>query len=281
MPFVFNQQPNSSKTVNSAVYPIQVIGDSGNINRVGPLVTAEELKTNYLFGIPLTSPLTKQTLTVPTITGFINRALNEAEVITGINIVETVLAWRGPYDKALVDYSQFVELPKRPVTAVNLWSIQDSSANLLYIVPAQLVEMGNAILGQLSIGFSTIPSASPILADGFYGNNAAILIRNMAAYSFPSFWYIEYVVGYPLDKIPSIINQLISVIAAIDILSMMSPILRPNTSSSLGIDGLSQSTSSPGPQWLLARVGQLEEKKEALTQQIKSLYYNTFIVSNF
>lgn len=280
MPFNF-AGPNVSRTVESAVYPIQVIGDSGNVHRVGPLVTPDELRNTYLFGIPLTSPLTKQSLSDPQLTTFINRALNTAEMLIGITIVETVRESRLPYDKQLNDYWWYTELPFKPITQINAWTIQTADNSVLYTVPAPLIEVKNAHLGQLSIGWSTIPTSSPVLSDGFYGNTAYVLIKNLAIFNTPGFWTISYVTGYPIDKIPSPVNQLIGTIASIDILSMLAPILRPNTSSALGIDGLSQSVSGPGPQWLALRLDDLRQRKEELIQQIKSYYYNTMIVSNF
>lgn len=279
MPFTFNTN-NASKTAGSAVYPIQAIGDSGNVTRVGPLVTPDELRNTYLFGIPLTSPLTKQSLTNPNLVTIINRALNEAELELGITIAETMRESRLEYDKALMDHYWFCELPWKPITLLNQWTVESSDGSIIYVVPPSLIENKNMHLGQISIGWSTIPAASPFLVDGQLGNNAAVMIRNLGIYNTPGFFTVQYVTGFPLDKIPSPVNQLIAVIASIDILSMISPI-RYNTSSSLGIDGLSQAVSGPGPQWLALRLNDLRIKKQELTEQIRNYYYNNIIVSNF
>ena len=279
MPFTY-PGANISKTTGSAVYPIQAVADSGNVTRVGPLVTPEDLRNTYLFGIPLTAPLTKQAINDETLKTFINRALGVAEAETGITIVETVRNTRSPYDKSLNNYWWFLELPYRPITQLASWDIVTSDGSIIYQVPAPLVEAQNMIFGQLSIGWSTVPTSASIVADGFFGNAAAVLIRNLGVYNTPAFWTTQYTTGYPLNKIPIIINNLIGVLAAIDILSMISP-LKFNTSSGLGIDGLSQNTSSPGPQWLMMRLNDLREKHDMLVDQIKSMYYLKFIVSNF
>ena len=280
MSFTFNQQ-GGFKSAGSATYPIQVVGDSGNVSRVGPLVTPEDLRRTYLFGLPLVSPLTKQALNNEDLKVIINRALNEAEMALNISIVETVRETRSPYDRRMVDYWWFLELPFRPITAINQMTIQDSSGVIFYVVPPVLLETQNCHLGQLSIGFSSIPAGSPILADGQYSNAAAVLFKNLATFSMPGYWTTQYVTGWPLDKIPSPVNQLIGCIAAMDVLSMIGPILRPNNSSSLNLDGLGQSVSGPGPAWLQNRLQELATRKAELTDQIKSYYYNQIIVSNF
>lgn len=43
-------------------------------------------------------------------------------------------------------------------------------------------------------------------------------------------------------------------------------------SHSLGIDGLSQSVSTPGPQIFKIRLEELEKKKTALTKKIKAIF---------
>lgn len=280
MPFNYVGQ-NVSRSTESSVYPIQVIGDSGNVTRCGPLITPDELRLTYLLGVPLTVPTTKQSLNNENLKTFINRALNEAETLLGITIVETVRESRIPYDRSLSNYWFYVEFPFRPITMINQFSIQTSNDSIVYQVPADWIEVKNAALGQLSIGWSTTPGASPILSDGFYGNAAVVLLRNMGIYNTPGFWTISCVTGFPLDKIPSPIGQLIATIASIDILSMLGPVLRPTTGQSLSIDGLAQSTQTPGPQWLLARVAQLTEKRDSLVTQIRSYYYNQIYVSNF
>ena len=276
-----NPNPNGGyRAITSATYPIQVIGDSGNVTRCGPMVSPKDLRDTYLFGIPLTSPLTKQSMNDETLKVYINRAINQAELETGLTIVETVRLSRQPFDKKQLDYFWYMEIPFRPITAINDWSVVSSDNQILYTVPPPLIETENAHLGQLSIGFSTSPVSSPFLVDGQMSNNAYVLLQNLAVYNFPGYWSTQVVCGFKLDSIPSPINQLISVIAAIDILNILTS-LRINTSSGLSIDGLGQNTSTLGPNWLLARIESLTEKKNLLVEQIRSYYYNQIMASNW
>lgn len=278
MPFNFSL--NQAKTVTSSVYPLQCLASSDSLNRVEPLVTAQILRKQYLLGINLMSPLTKQGLTDDDIKDFINRAVNEAEVSLGISVAENVRQYRGPYDRTQNLYYIYTELPYKPVTSILKWSIQSSDGNDIYIFPPSLIETGNAQMGQLSLGFSTVPANSPIIADGFYGNAGYVLIRSLAAYTMPAFYLVQFVTGFPEDKIPLPINELIATIAALAILSMIAPIIRPITSAALNIDGLSQQVTSPGPLWLQQRMAELTAKRDNLIQQLRNYFYTNLVVSN-
>jgi hypothetical protein len=79
------------------------------------------------------------------------------------------------------------------------------------------------------------------------------------------------VAGFDEGKLPKVMNEIIGMSAAIDVLSMLSTTNKSN-SHSLGIDGMSQSISGQGPQVYDGRIKQLEEQRRLLMNKVKSLF---------
>ena len=52
----------NSKPATGCVYPLYAIDSGANFNRYEPILTPTIFKKDYLFGIPLTSQITKETL---------------------------------------------------------------------------------------------------------------------------------------------------------------------------------------------------------------------------
>jgi uncharacterized RDD family membrane protein YckC len=104
------------------------------------------------------------------------------------------------------------------------------------------------------------------------GNGAAFLLSYIGQAAFtPSYWRITYTAGFPESAVPRVLNELIGVQAALDILSDIASTFRIS-SYSLGLDGMSQSQSTPGPQVYKVRVDELQLKKKTLLQRLKSMY---------
>jgi hypothetical protein len=97
--------------------------------------------------------------------------------------------------------------------------------------------------------------------------------------SLPAFWVADVITGFPENQIPTPINELIGITAAIELLSKVSPLFKVN-SQSISHDGLSQSVSGPGSQIFAGRIAELKEKKNRLVRQVKHIYYASVFVSN-
>jgi hypothetical protein len=74
------------------------------------------------------------------------------------------------------------------------------------------------------------------------------------------------------------VNQLIGIIAAMQVLSQVAAAYAGSTSTSLGIDGMSQSVSTPGPNRYQIRIEELRAHRALLVKKIKKSYGSKFVV---
>jgi len=78
------------------------------------------------------------------------------------------------------------------------------------------------------------------------------------------------VAGFRDFLVPDFVNDLIGLTAAIEILSQLGATYAWMTGGSLGIDGLSQSSSGPGPQVFATRIGELKERQAKLMKKFRN-----------
>jgi hypothetical protein len=95
----------------------------------------------------------------------------------------------------------------------------------------------------------------------------------------PSYWQITYVAGMDEGQIPTMVNELIGVVAAIRVLSLLAATNRV-ASYSLGLDAASQSINTPGPALYDAPIEKLEIRKKTIMGRLKAKWFRKFFVSN-
>ena len=241
--------------------------------RFTTIPTPKDVKDHHLFGVPLISPLTKQTLSDSTIQDFIYKAISEIEHEVKIYISPvTIKRERINYSWNDFYYSfGWLQVNCRPILEVQKLEVSIPSA----FNSENFVEWPTAWL-KLYREFGTIQLV-PLTGSGSIlvtqvSTGVSFPIRLFNADNFPQFWGVTYRAGFETDQIPYIIAELIEVISSIRILSLLSPILFPYNSYGLGMDGLSQSVSTPGPQWFAARIQQLTDEKDKLVESIRSFY---------
>jgi hypothetical protein len=97
-----------------------------------------------------------------------------------------------------------------------------------------------------------------------------------------SYWpgavFVKYRAGFERDKVPAMLVSLIENLAAYKFLSSLGPILFPYNSTSVGIDGTSQSVSTPGPLFLQQRLADLEKIYKEEMDAAKGYYQKRFLV---
>lgn len=258
-------------------------------NRTEPLITPEKLRTKHLFGIPLVSalkdPITKQAMvmTPDLLQDYIDQACATVELETGLIIFPTAFEEKYAWDKCDYDSFGYFRLRKRPCASLESITVNLSSNDDIFQVPLQWVETANLYQGQVNIIPLTIaltngqPSAIPTSAGG------ALLLSVFQGRSWwiASFWKIKGTYGFPNGLLPKVMNDLIGCVAAMEVLSQLAATYGKTSGSSMSIDGMSQSVSTPGPEIFTPRLKDLAEKRARLTKKLKSYYgIGTFQAGN-
>ncbi len=266
-----------------SVYPLFASAAGQAFNRVEPLITPDIVVADFLFGIRLKDPVTKQEITVPGIQRAIIRAINAIELALNINVTPLERSIKIPFDKSLFRSFGHAELPFKPITQLNSFTIESSDGVQQFPFPASWIETSNLHLGQ--INFGNIALQTPVGAVNSYAGSAGIGSSPLVLTTYlnlgwiPQFYRVTFVTGFPENQVPVFINELIGVQTALDILSRMGPIFR-TSGTSLSQDGISQSISGPGSNLYKQRLDELGARKAELISQIRSYFYASIFVSN-
>jgi hypothetical protein len=259
-------------------------GEPGFV-RTEPLIDAQRLKDEFLFGVPLQSSLTEEKLPMRVLDSAIRKAVGDVE--TSVHIAVSPIRLEDRFDFERADDLSFGtrQLTRWPVLQVEhlraLWPGrndvlsqfgQENSGEVDY--PTSWVSLqGDSGL------IRVVPNTGSIVAAdaSFLSSSAYRSIVLGGLKSWPNMWRITYVSGFRHDHVPVIVNDLIGTLAALKILGMMGPAVFPVNGQAIGIDGMSQSTSTAGPQWLAGRCAELTADRDRLVLQMKS-YYGTDLV---
>jgi hypothetical protein len=261
------------------LYPENSI--EADTQRTEPIITPQLLVTRFLMGVdftkyPMKDPFTGKVIrwTPEMVKDIIDGAMNTAEAELGIYLRPVVFQEKYPFDRfAYASYGYF-NVRQRPVSKIVSIAVTPPNGEDVYSMPLEWVETAYLPRGQINIipmtaaqvgGDST--SISPASANG--GAFYLTVVQNRGWV--PAYWQIEYVAGYCDGLVPRIVNDLIGTIAAMEILSMLAANRADVNSASLGIDGLSQSTSGPGNQIYKVRLEDLEKKRILLVKKVKAL----------
>jgi hypothetical protein len=272
---------SESKSGIGAVYPINAIEDSWG--HLEPLITPDQLKVRHLFGIPLISyqmdPVTRerQRMTDPILKDLIDRAVSLAETETHIEIMPRRHREKFPFDRQAYASLGYTMLPVHPVQSLDRLAVTASNGADLYVVPPDWVETAYIHTGQINIIPMTVAfqyggymsPANGGMGSGGGSHFLAILGQNPWI---PAYWQAEWTTGFPDGELPPVINELIGVIAAIEALGLLATTNARNSSHSVGMDGISQSISTPGPQIYDTRITLLTAQKEMLVSKLRTMY---------
>jgi len=249
------------------------------IERYSPLPTVCDIKDNMLFGIPLKSALTGQEMKDKTITFYINAAISEIEHMLDLYITPVKFLETHDYERSRFTWSyNYMKLDHPNVLSVSKVELSfqnNPKAQGFVSFPLEhvYVRPQEGVI-QLVPAFGT--SLSGFLLSAFSGTQFHAL-QAAGATTFPGGVRVEYTAGFAEDKVPASIVHLIEVMASINILSTLGPILFPNTSVSISIDGASQSTGNFGPKYLNDRIEQLKDERDRLVDTVKGYYQRRFL----
>lgn len=255
-------------------------------NQVEPLVTPEQVRMRHLFGIPLLSaqrdPITgkRAAMSDELIKDVVFRSVSMLEHDAGIDIFPVKRREKYPFDRMLYEQLGYMQLHHRPVTSVDKFSVTPSNGIDVYVVPLDWVEAAYLSKGQINLIPLTIAFQNGGFIPSQSAGGAAFLSILGQRQWIASYWQLEYTSGFLDGMLPRIVNELIGVYAALEILDMLAATHAEATSHSLGIDGLSQSVSTPGPEVYQIRTNSLKEKRDKILGRVKVMFGSKIFVSN-
>lgn len=287
---------DSSRSALGGVYTINSVGSSAP--PLEPVITPDELRNLYLFGIPLISgfkdPVTGalSEMTDTQLEAIIRRSVANAEIELQQDIYPRQYDERLAFDRAEFESFGYMRLRHRPIQSIQRVSIFSSDQVEIYRMPLEWIEVGYLQWGQIHI----LPISSSLGSGGMvpniygnYGNStsgATWFLNLLGSRAWvPAFWQVCYTTGYagdannPAIQVPNIINDLIGTIAAIEVIGMIAPTYAYSTGHSLSIDAMSQSVSSLGPNLFKTRMEELNNKRAMLIGRLKAMY-STLIFSD-
>jgi hypothetical protein len=213
---------------------------------------------------------------------YINSAISEIEHILDLYITPVEFREKHDYSRSsFTDAYAYLKVDHAPilqVSKVELTFTNDADLDGFVQFPREFVHvMPQEGVIQLVPAYGT--SLSGFLLSAFSGVQYHAL-RAWGETNFPGGYRITYTAGFDQDKVPASICDLIETMVALKLLSELAPVLFPHNSISLGIDGVSQSTSNPGPQFLTTRVAELEKERERLMDAVKGYYHKRWYIDS-
>lgn len=271
-----------SKGYGTNSYPVHSNGTSGILRRVEPLLTPAKLRSRHLKGIIEMAERFGIKYTDDELKDKINLAVNSAELELGANIFAEQHKEKHAMDLNL--YRQFVHVraEQGPILTIEKLAIVSANNQNLFIIPPEWIEAANFHQSQINVipilglyGATTPGTDAAVASGGVF----LTVIRSMQWV--PAYWEIEYTAGICKDpgQVPIVVNKLIGVMAAIDVLGNVAP-NNANTSVSLSQDGIGQSSSNPGPQIFQQRLAELTEEKKTLLGQLKRVFGRKYFLTN-
>jgi hypothetical protein len=269
---------------NGATFPENAIASPWG--RMEALLTPDQLVTRFLFGIPLVSrmkdPRTNQPMVITNemLNDYIRLAVDTAEVECSIDIMPVQYSEKFAFDKAEYDQFGYFKATHKPVHSIEKLAVTPSDNIDVFIVPLEWIETTFLTYGQINIIPLTLAITSTGITNSQAGGGSVFLNILGQKPWVPAFWGIKYTTGFKDGMVPTVINDLIGAIAAMRVLSMLAATYARSNSTSLSIDGMSQSISTPGPQVFKVRLDELAEQRKMLTKKVKKMFQMAFVVGN-
>jgi hypothetical protein len=269
-----------SKTNQVQPFPSWSIEQNG-ANRYMAIPTAQDLKDRALWGIPLTSRLTGQTITDEALEAYVKESISEIEHELDLYITPTQFQERHDYDREMQFWSfGYLRLHHSPILNVNKFQLTFNNgvagANPLVDMPLEFIHV------QPQDGTIQLVPAQGVSISGFvasiYSGLGYHAFNSQAITHWPGAVLVEYTAGFPEGQVPALLVGLIENLAAYKVLSTLGPLLFPYSSIGISIDGTSQSVGSPGPAFLAQRLSELEKIIEKQKEAARGYYQKRFLI---
>jgi hypothetical protein len=253
------------------------------MDRYLPLPTPESMKLGPLFGLPLKSFLTQQVVEDKTIESYISQAISEIEHTLNLFITPVTFSERHDYSREMQFWSFGVtKLYNTPILNVEEYELTFNNgigipgSLPLVRIPLEFVHV------QPQDGTIQLVPAQGVTISGFivsiYSGLGYHAFNSQAISYWPGAVFVKYRAGFERHRVPALLVALIENLAAYKFLSSLGPVLFPYNSTSVGIDGTSQSVSTPGPLFLQNRLKDLQQMIQTEMEAAKGYYQKRFLV---
>ncbi len=276
------RQPDFAKDKQywAAGYPIHAARTSGILSRCEPILTPQLLVSRYLKGIPLAFP-NGDSYSADDLKDQIRLAINEVEIMCKITLSREQFVDNVPFDIALYKSFIYLKVEQRPMISLEKVSIVSSDGYSVFTIPSEWITSSEFSKGIVNV--VPILGAYSVATGGGVGAYGGIPYLNVfSSLTFvPSFWQISYTcsVSKIEGQFPTVVNDLVGTIAAINILNNVTTMFL-NNSQSQSRDGIAQSSSSPGVRMYLPYIEALEKRKADLYGKIKNTFSAKMLLSN-
>ena len=245
------------------------------------LPTPADMKRRSLFGIPLRSFLTGETVADQTLQDYITQAVSEVEMELDLYITPTHFTERQDYDRELQMWSfGFLRLNHSPILTVDSFQLTFNNGVQgtppLVDLPLEFVHV-QPIDGTVQLIPAQGVSVSGFIAS-VYSGLGFHAFNSQAITHWPGAVQVGYYAGFPVGQIPALLVSLIEDIAAFKFLSTIGPVLFPYNSTSIGIDGTSQSVGTLGPAFLAQRLSELEKLIQSEKEAAKGQFEKRWLI---
>jgi hypothetical protein len=271
------------RTPTQAPFPSMATKQESGVQRYLPLPTAASLKKGALFGLPLKSFLTQETVSDETLESYIAQAISEIEHTLNLFINPVTFEERHDYSREMQFWSFGVtKLYNSPILNVERYQLTFNNgigipgSLPLVDIPLEFIHV------QPQDGTIQLVPAQGVTISGFivsiYSGLGYHAFNSQAISYWPGAVYVKYRAGFEKCKVPALLVALIENLAAYKFLSVLGPVLFPYNSTSIGIDGTSQSVSTPGPLFLQNRLKDLQGMIQTEMEAAKGYYQKRFLV---
>jgi hypothetical protein len=266
-----------------APFPYGGVNLKAASHRYAPIPTPVIMRARTLFGLPLRSYLTSEPLSDETIQFYINEAISELEHTLDIYITPVKFSERQDYEREKFIWSfGYFKTRHSPILTVTKFQLTfnngQSQTPPLVDIPLEFVWV------QPQEGTVQLVPAQGVTISGLivsvYSGLGFHAFNNQAITNWPGAILVEYVAGFEPNKVPALLSSLIENIAARKLLSALGPVLFPYNSTSIGIDGVSQSVGTLGPGFLQNRLADLEKQIQEQMDVAKGYYQKRFLIDN-
>lgn len=275
-----NFNSTGAKTSGTAIYPVHMKQSSSLLTRCEPLLDADKFQRMFLKGIPLKFPNGDQ-ITPQDMVEKLNWAMNETELLLGCTILREAFEHKVAFDYNLYKSYIHIMAEKGPIVSLEQLAIVSADNNNIFTIPPTWIEPTNFAKKLINV-IPLLAAYGVNQVSGAVGNAGIAFLTVMDGLAWvPAYWQIQYTAGVANTEgqVPIPVNELIGTIAAISILSQLALVYRFN-SQSQSQDGISQSSSGPGPNIYARRIEELETKREFLASKLKAIFSNRFIVGS-